>query len=480
MTELQRYLRNCKVTQKRIDVEVRNLRQQKYPRRDLFDDLFRHSENFFLHKMEPRLIAVSGLRGVGKTTLLWQVAEEIFNKHTDNIYFINGNDINSLGYNLVEVINDFEQNISGAPLAEITEPVVFLFDEAHDITDWDRDLKILYDKCKNAFILCTGSSALLLHKNADLATRMTMLRLFPFSYPEYIKARSQNGIEESQPVTKFDIANTLKQTLFFSPDIKALQQKISGLEESIINYHRSVADTISVDSSTLITDYISYFNIARFLTLSQKELIDERIIALFERILFRDLLYFDKEINPEILLRLLMRIALSDEVNYQTLSRDFGKMEDIEHFIELLDKAEVLNLFFPYGGVKSRTGKNIKPFFMSPSLRNALFKRIYGDEPNDNLQAKLYEDIVAMYLKRIIDKGLLSFGYSEKGVSPDFIIETLDNPVVLEVGKNKKSRRQITKYERKKRYGIIVSSELTKYRVDDDSLYLPLGWFLLL
>ena len=92
----------------------------------------------------------------------------------------------------------------------------------------------------------------------------------------------------------------------------------------------------------------------------------------------------------------------------------------------------------------------------------------------------MYEDIAAMYLKRNLSEGIVSYGYGRKK-NPDFVIETMDSPVLLEIGISKKTSAQITNYG-KYRYGIIVSSKLENLICDDTNkvFFIPLKWFLLI
>ncbi len=62
-----------------------------------------------------------------------------------------------------------------------------------------------------------------------------------------------------------------------------------------------------------------------------------------------------------------------------------------------------------------------------------------------------------MYLRRFFDDALLSFSSNTKSKNPDFIIETKDIPILIEVGINKKSTKQITKSKIRYRYGIIIN-----------------------
>lgn len=117
---------------------------------------------------------------------------------------------------------------------------------------------------------------------------------------------------------------------------------------------------------------------------------------------------------------------------------------------------------------------------MSPSLRRALYVRIYGERLKEDLRAKLYEDILAMYLKRNLSEGIVTFGFG-KDKNPDFIIETMDSPVLLEVGITKTSTAQI-KSQNYYRYGIIVNSKLDQAKFEDSNriIHLPLSWILLM
>lgn len=481
MIALRDYILNNRVDRKRLEAEVRDDYLNPYPKRDLFATLTEYASDFIAQKAEPRLIAISGLRGVGKSTLMWQAAADIFERGVKDLFFLDGNDLKSLGYTLHEAFHTLQGEVLGKRFYECTETILFLIDEVQELENWDRDLKTLYDRCKQAFILCTGSSALLLHNSPNLASRMTSIRLFPFRFTEFIHATTwiKDKRKGLLPIPGLD--ERLEKILFFSEDSAQLWDGIKQLEPYVENYLQSVRDQLlEYELTSLVEDYICYRNIARFLSIKNQARIEERLIDLLEQICFQDVLTLDRQVNPAILFRLLTRLASSDEVNFQTLSRDFGKRESIEHFVDLLDKAEILNVFLSYGGVKVKTGANLKPFFMSPSLRVALYNRIYRGKQPAALHAKLYEDIVALSLRRIFHKGQLHFGTSEKGVSPDFIIETLDHPVALEVGTAKKTRKQLTKYAEQKRYGILVNSKITAPQVKDDCLFLPLQWFLLL
>ncbi len=485
MEELKQYMVSNKVTESKIYSETRDTENRLLPQRHLFVKLRQYANGFLERGEQPRLLALAGLRGVGKTTLMWQTAKYIFENKTQQIYFINVDDLNRLGFRLYDAFNVVEKDILKKPFHELNEPIIFLIDEIHESEGWDIDLKILYEKCKRAFILCTGSSALLLHQSPDLASRWSLIRLYPFRFSEFIHAKSWLKKETNQLFAQKGLGSNLKKTLFYSDSINVLENGIKSIKPTISEYLVKIKTTFKNESiNVLINEYISYHNIARFLTIQNKSLINDRIIDLFVRILYKDIPFFAKiEIDDlQLMSRLLLRLALSEEINMGKLAGAIGcKQTQVEQFVETLHRAEILNVLSPYGGTSIKTGMNKKCFFMSPSLRRALFQRVFGEELESRLRAKLYEDIVAMYLRRLLqESGLLSFGQVLDGVSPDFIVETMDSPVVVEVGSHKTTVRQTEKYQQKKRYGIIISADETDYYVHNNTLIMPLSWFLLL
>ncbi len=480
MLQLIKYLKSNKVTKSRVEGEVRDEQGRKLPHRNAFVLLRKYTKEFFTLGTHPRMIALSGLRGVGKTTLAWQTAYYVYNNITTEIYFISIDELNALNATIYDVINALEE-VLGCHLYELDRKIMLIIDEVHDAPNWQRDMKILYERGKKIFVIATGSSALLLHNSSDLASRWSVIRIFPFSFTEFILAKSwiKNGHKLLFP-TK-GLANSLKQTLFYSENFMELKELLQSKQSNISDYFSNIERILNSKIQDLIDEYISYHNIARFLTITNKVLIMRRILELFDRILIKDIEEANQNLRL-IFMRILFRLALSDEINFQTLSKEFRiKETEIEQVITTLNNAEILNVLFPYGGIRSKTGISRKIFFMSPSLRRALFSRIYGysNKLNNTLRAKLYEDITAMYLRKYLS-GEVSFGYGKKK-NPDFIIETIDKPMLIEVSTGNKKSTQIVNFP-DYRYGIIISSKFNNITFDDDKkiLFLPIKWFLLI
>ncbi len=181
--------------------------------------------------------------------------------------------------------------------------------------------------------------------------------------------------------------------------------------------------------------------------------------------------------------KLLRRLAASDEVNIQTLSQTLGiSQQEINENLDILVKAELLNVLYPHGGIDTKINKSQKYFFMSPSIRRVILKPLIN-QVDDNIYSKLLEDTVVMYFKRIFkQESVISFASFSKGKNPDLIIETLDKPVVIEIGINKQTIKQITKSNIKYKYGIVINSKSDKVTVNekDKVVIVPLKYFLLI
>ncbi len=490
---LQHFLEKTRITTEQIEAHVAHpVTKVRFPARSMFVLLRKYAEDFFGKGAEPRMIGLAGLRGTGKTTLLWHTTEYLYQNITKEIFFFNVNILNDLGVPLREALDAFQQHILKGFFRAHKKPLVLLFDEVQDDPHWSKALKILYDEAPNVFVLCTGSSALLLNQSADLARRMRLEKVFPFKFTEFLLAKSHmERVDEIYPIPS--LAQELKQALFFSASAKELMQRLKSLQygkNSMSEYwgkaswiKKQVAGVPSMKD--LVWEYISFRNIPGFLLYENKYAILDGLFELIKRVIYEDLPKLRAlQDKPSLTLkaeRLLLRLAGSDEVNPEKLSRLIGlKKSETEALLKALHEAELIHLLIPFGGPDSRILKNKKAFFMSPSLRRTLLSQIYGKQLAEHFKAQLLEDMVVTYLKRILPESILSFSSSTKSSNPDFVIETHETPILLEVSTGSKTRRQIEGAHIKHRYALIVSEKEGSIRQEGNCIYLSLWNFLLL
>lgn len=126
----------------------------------------------------PQIVVISGLRRVGKSTLLAQIADKYLK---DGYYFVNFEDERLLDFK----VNDFDL-LHETLISLFGEKKVFLFDEIQNVPEWERFVRRLHDQGYKFMV--TGSNASLLSQ--ELGTRLTgrylRVELFPFSFREFL------------------------------------------------------------------------------------------------------------------------------------------------------------------------------------------------------------------------------------------------------------------------------------------------------
>lgn len=123
-----------------------------------------------------RMIAITGARGVGKSTMVLQHLKEHLSDvqslyiSADNTYFST--------HSLVEVADDFAKE--GGKLLVV--------DEAHKYHEWSRELKQIYDTHPDMRVIFTGSSILDITDGvSDLSRRVLHYTMQGLSFREYLK-----------------------------------------------------------------------------------------------------------------------------------------------------------------------------------------------------------------------------------------------------------------------------------------------------
>ena len=129
----------------------------------------------------PHAVIISGLRRVGKSTLLAQLAHRL---GEGVFYYLNFEDDRFLGFEASDA-NDLYQVL----LELFGERRIFILDEVQNIPNWEHFVRRFIDMGFKFYI--TGSNASLLSR--ELGTRLTgrymPVELFPFSFAEFMQFR---------------------------------------------------------------------------------------------------------------------------------------------------------------------------------------------------------------------------------------------------------------------------------------------------
>lgn len=132
-------------------------------------------DNFIEKPNQNKFFVVSGLRGVGKSTIMYQLYDYLLNTKKISSKRILLLDLEYLKYgenlNILEYINVFIKDINEDYYLS-NNPLFVFVDESQYDQKWDWAGKVVYDEHVNVFIIFTGSNALNLSYSADAARRL--------------------------------------------------------------------------------------------------------------------------------------------------------------------------------------------------------------------------------------------------------------------------------------------------------------------
>lgn len=447
---------------------------RKRPKRKIFSKIQSHFDKFIAGNSAYRWIALTGLRGAGKTTVLYQLYHK--NKDIEGYFLTLSMDevVQTLNSSIVEIIENFEE-IIGRSITNLDKPLFLFIDEVQYDKNWGIALKTIFDKSNKVFVFCTGSAAVLMNMNADVARRAIHERIYPLSFTEFIKIK-YNKLEEK------DLANDLREIIFFGKDAKDVFEKIKEKEQKINKYFLNI-------SRLDFENYLYYGTLPFMIALENESIIYDQISKSLERVIYKDMSQIES-LSTEVINKIpaiLYAIADMDAFNFSSLATRFEiSRVKIGEIFSILEKTEVIHRIYPYGSHFNQvTKKPSKYLFSSPAFRSMYYKMIGNSVSEENARGKLLEDLVGMYLYKIANnQSGFSLIYDSAQGGADFVFKSPRNSVVIEVGVNKKEYRQVMKTAEKvgASYSIIVSEKIyqIEYNKEANAIKLPLKYFILI
>jgi predicted AAA+ superfamily ATPase len=155
---------------------------QNYKERKIYSEI-----QEFMHL--PQIIALTGLRRVGKTTLMLKLVEDTIRGGLSptNILYFSFDEFREV--ELREVLKEYEVLVERGLHAG---RFLVLFDEIQKLEGWEDQLKALYDVHKrNIKFVISGSESLFIRRwsKETLAGRLFEFRVEPLSFQEYLVFR---------------------------------------------------------------------------------------------------------------------------------------------------------------------------------------------------------------------------------------------------------------------------------------------------
>ncbi len=351
-----------------------------------------------------RMIAISGARGVGKTTLMLQRQKETAAPSNRSLY-VSMEHPYFYNHSLFDLADKFYR--SGGR---------FLFaDEVHKYANWSRELKVIYDLFPELNIVFSASSALDIYRGeADLSRRVATYLLPGMSFREFL---------------------TMK---------KLWSEKAISLEDILDSHLRISADVIAREDLLILPLFKEYLKNGYYPFMSNLTP-DEYAIRLnqvINTILDTDMAY-SSGYTPSTALKLKKLLGiLAESVPFQPnvaeLARKLNISRDtIYHYLKYLEKALLITSLHARGKGMSLLQKPEKLYLENTNLSYAL-----SMEPD---KGSLRETFM---LNQLINSKQ-EVGYPKEG---DFSV----GECIFEIGGGQKKRKQIATAEK----GYVVADDI--------------------
>ncbi len=158
----------------------------------------------------PQIIALTGIRRVGKTTILYKIITDYITQKTDpkSIFYFSFDSAKNI--DLMNLLEEYEL-ITKKSIKK--DKIILCFDEIQKVDDWENKLKSIYDIHKlkgNIKIYISGSESLFIKKKSkeSLAGRIFDFKISQISFKEYLDFKEINYsnqiLQESNLLKAFD------------------------------------------------------------------------------------------------------------------------------------------------------------------------------------------------------------------------------------------------------------------------------------
>jgi len=452
------------------------------PKRHIFSRIKNYIDNF-LEKNEKinRLIIIPGLRGTGKTTLLYQIYLYLIRKKNifrERILFISIDKLKDLNYDLMSCMEVYESKVLSEDLVTSEKPVFLLLDEVNHDPKWALTLKIIYDEYPNIFIIATGSSALELEKetSADLARRAKKEYLFPLNFIEYLKISKKSDKYYKTTILKKKILKLLNDDTF----IPEFPREFFNNNEITELYKKMKLYSFEIE------DFLKFGGFP-FTALYKKDS-EQLLLETIEKIAYLDIPKIKniRSSSIEDTIKIINYLAGAEKTSIENISKGLNINKDsAQNILRYLEMSSLIFSIKPLGREEKISRKQRKYYFITPTIR-FIIKDDLGTFKESEDIGLLFEEYIASTLYKIqITHNMLNIKvfYDPNKNGVDFLIKTNNNkiiPVEVKFGKSQKGEKQVRNSMKtyKSNYGIIIGDHELEFR--DNILYMPKELFSIL
>lgn len=403
-------------------------------------------------------LIIEGARQVGKTWLMKEFGEQAY---ADTVYI--NFDSNSRMADLFSADLDTDRLIMGLELyagRKINpDNTLLIFDEVQEVPRALASLKYFYENAPQYHIVCAGSLlGIALHQGTSFPVgKVDFLKLYPLSFSEFLMATGNERFAELLKKQDYEMITSFKQTY-----IDALKHYyfVGGMPEAVQSFAES-----------------KDFNEVRA--------IQKRILAAYEQDFSK---HAPNEIVPKI--RMLWnsipsQLARENKKFIYGLVREGGRAREYETAIMWLSDCGLVHRVSRVNaaGIPLKAYEDLKAFKLfivdvgllgcMTGLRQRTL--LDGDDLFVEFKGALTEQYVCQQLKTIEDLGVYYYTNDRGSCEIDFVVDTGEQIVPIEVKAETNLRAKSLKtYRERFEPELSVRTSMADYKKEDWLLNLPL------
>ena len=403
-------------------------------------------------------LIIEGARQVGKTWLMKEFGKQAY---ADTVYI--NFDSNSRMADLFSADLDTDRLIMGLELyagRKINpENTLLIFDEVQEVPRALASLKYFYENAPQYHIVCAGSLlGIALHQGTSFPVgKVDFLKLYPLSFSEFLMATGNERFAELLKNQDYEMITSFKQTY-----IDALKHYyfVGGMPEAVQSFAES-----------------KDFNEVRA--------IQKRILAAYEQDFSK---HAPNEIVPKI--RMLWnsipsQLARENKKFIYGLVREGGRAREYETAIMWLSDCGLVHKVSRVNaaGIPLKAYEDLKAFKLfivdvgllgcMTGLRQRTL--LDGDDFFVEFKGALTEQYVCQQLKTIEDLGVYYYTNDRGSCEIDFVVDTGEQIVPIEVKAETNLRAKSLKtYRERFEPELSVRTSMADYKKEDWLLNLPL------
>ncbi|MBU0929471.1 MAG: ATP-binding protein [Nanoarchaeota archaeon] len=312
-------------------------KEKSYPRD-------KYTKQILNNLKSKEIIILTGLRRVGKTTIIKQTIKHLLENKTkpEDIFFISMDSFNLLEFSIHQLIEEFRK----VHKKSSSDFFYLILDEVSSRENFERELKSIYDN-ENIKIICSSSIATLMRdKKASLTGRTKTIEVIPLDFQEFLIFKEAKIIKSDSAKLESYFKDYLKiggiPYYVLTEDKEYLNELIEGIiYKDIIAYHKITAEKTIKELFILLCQRVgkpmSYNKISEILKISVDSA--KRFVSYFEKAyLFYIVDRYSKSLNEKITSPKKIYIGDVGIKNLITGFKDLGASYENLVFLNIKDK----------------------------------------------------------------------------------------------------------------------------------------------